>query len=457
MYAILDIETTGGKYNEEGITEIAIYRFDGHEVTDRFISLVNPEREIQEYVANLTGITNAMLRNAPRFYEVAKRIVEITQGCILIAHNAKFDYRILRTEFRRLGFEYDRKTLCTIELAKRLIPGKDSYSLGKLSRSLGIPVSDRHRAHGDALATLKLFKMLLAKDTEKSIVKTLLRSTEENTLPSRLLDILDQLPATTGVFYIHDKEGQIIYLSRSNNIRRKVNKLFTSSHDQAIHIQEHVKAVTYEQTGSELISIIKEYIEIQQNRPVVNGSARFGRYKYALYEKTDDDGYCHLMVGKFHSNGQASATFKSYSEAKSTLFKMSDNFNLCSRFVSLSIKKNCTREKIYPCGGACIGNEPPEDYNLRVSDSIKAYTYPYENMLIVGKGREIDERSVILIEKGIFKGIGFYQLNHQINHLKILREIITTMPNDKYLEHIIQSYLRKKESHKIININHLLQ
>ncbi|MCB0424738.1 MAG: 3'-5' exonuclease, partial [Mangrovimonas sp.] len=160
MYAILDIETTGGKYNEEGITEIAIYKFDGHKVVDQFISLVNPERKIQEFVVNLTGINNNMLRNAPKFYEVAKRIVEITEDCIIVAHNAKFDYRILRTEFKRLGFDFKRRSLCTVELSKELIPGQPSYSLGKLSRALGIPVSDRHRASGDAMATMKLFKML---------------------------------------------------------------------------------------------------------------------------------------------------------------------------------------------------------------------------------------------------------------------------------------------------------
>ena len=101
IYAIVDIETTGGKYNEEGITEVAIYRFDGHSVTDQFISLVNPEKPIQEFVVKLTGINNKMLRNAPKFFEVAKRIVEITKDCTIIAHNASFDYRILQTEFRR--------------------------------------------------------------------------------------------------------------------------------------------------------------------------------------------------------------------------------------------------------------------------------------------------------------------------------------------------------------------
>ena len=161
MYCILDIETTGGQFNEEGITEIAIYKYDGREVVDQFISLVNPEKEIQPFVVKLTGINNAMLRSAPKFYEVAKRIIEITQDCIVVAHNSSFDYRILRTEFTRLGYDFIRPTLCTVELSKKLIPGMESYSLGKLVRALGIPVTDRHRASGDALATVKLFKMCI--------------------------------------------------------------------------------------------------------------------------------------------------------------------------------------------------------------------------------------------------------------------------------------------------------
>ncbi len=151
MYAILDIETTGGQYNEEGITEIAIYKFDGHEVVDQFISLAESEIPIQPFVVKLTGINNAMLRSAPKFYEVAKCIVEITDGCIVVAHNASFDYRILQTEFRRLGFEFKKPTLCTVELSKKLLPGHQSYSLGKLVRALGIPMADRHRASGDAI------------------------------------------------------------------------------------------------------------------------------------------------------------------------------------------------------------------------------------------------------------------------------------------------------------------
>ena len=202
MYAILDIETTGGKYNEEGITEIAIYRFDGRKIVDQFFSLVNPERDIQSFVVNLTGINNEMLQNAPKFHEVAKRIIEITKGCTIVAHNAQFDNRILTTEFDRLGYSFDKNFLCTVELSKKLIPNLASYSLGKLMRSLGIPISDRHRAQGDAKATLMLFKILLEKDTSKKIIQETVKKDPKRQLEPKLIENIESTPSIIGEYYI---------------------------------------------------------------------------------------------------------------------------------------------------------------------------------------------------------------------------------------------------------------
>jgi len=148
-----------------------------------------------------------MLRTAPKFYEVAKRIVEITEDCIIVAHNSEFDYRILRTEFSRLGFEFERKTLCTVELSKQLMPEQESYSLGKLTRALGIPVSDRHRASGDALATVKLFKILLAKDLDKQIIQDAVKAEPKYKLSSNHKHIIDDLPSITG--YNRNEENNI--------------------------------------------------------------------------------------------------------------------------------------------------------------------------------------------------------------------------------------------------------
>ncbi len=270
MYSILDIETTGGKFNEEAITEIAIHRFDGHQVVDTFISLVNPERPIQPYVQKLTGISEKMVRTAPKFYQLAKRILEITEGSILVAHNAQFDYRILRTEFQRLGYDYMRKTLCTVDLSQRLIPEAESHSLGKLVRSLGIPLNNRHRANGDALATLKLFQVLLNRDTEKEILKEIIRGEQYGELSTRQLRLVESVPVDTGVYYLFNRDGNLIYLNSSRNMRAAVNQHFTIQDTNRQSLRKEIREVQFERTGGELMARLKAHVEVLDNQPVFN-------------------------------------------------------------------------------------------------------------------------------------------------------------------------------------------
>jgi len=161
LYAIIDIETTGQSAAKGKITEIAIYVHNGYEIIDSFSSLINPECYIPEFITSLTGIDNEMVRNAPKFYEVAKQIVEITQDKIFVAHHVSFDYKFIQEEFRRLGYDYQRKTMCTVRMGRKYIPGYRSYSLGKICDELGISINGRHRAAGDALATTKLFEIIL--------------------------------------------------------------------------------------------------------------------------------------------------------------------------------------------------------------------------------------------------------------------------------------------------------
>lgn len=270
MYAILDIETTGGKFNEEGITEIAIYKFDGHTTVDQFISLVNPEKPIQEFVVKLTGISNKMLTNAPKFYEVAKRIIEITSECILVAHNTDFDYRILSTEFDRLGYDFNRNTLCTVELSQKLILDQPSYSLGKLTRSLGIPITDRHRASGDALATVQLFKLLLVKDSNKTIIQNSIKYFDGRKQQQKTKDLIDKVPATIGVFYIHDKEGKVIYLGKGKDMKLAVNNLFLRTTKRALKVQERAQSISFDKTGNELFTQLKYTIALEVLSPKFN-------------------------------------------------------------------------------------------------------------------------------------------------------------------------------------------
>jgi DNA polymerase III subunit epsilon len=454
LYAILDIETTGGKYNEEGITEIAIYKFDGHKVVDQFISLINPERDIQPFVVNLTGINNSMLRNAPKFYEVAKRIVEITDDCTLVAHNAQFDYRILCTEFSRLGFEYVRPSLCTVELSKDLIPGQESYSLGKLVRSLGIPVTDRHRATGDALATVKLFQMLLDKDTGKSIIQQSIRLNPKLQLEPKHIDIIKELPSVTGVYYIHKNDGEIIYIGKSKNIKQRINQHFTNTNHKSKKLQSQVSTVTYEETGSELVALLKESEEIKRVKPKFNRALRRTSFTHALYSFVDDNNYLNLKIDIVDGRKKPITTFTNKQSGKSFITKAVEDYRLCQKLTGLyKTKTSCFNYDIKTCDGACVNKEAPETYNKRVEALITKNSYANKNMVIIDKGRDIDERSAILIENGVFKGIGFFNLNYQINNIEVLESIITPMQNNRDTQHIIQSYLRKNKHVKQITFD----
>jgi DNA polymerase-3 subunit epsilon len=359
LYTILDIETTGGKFNEEGITEIAIYKFDGHTVVDQFISLVNPEKEIQKFVVNLTGINNKMLQNAPKFYEVAKRIIEITKDCTLVAHNSSFDYRILSTEFDRLGYDFNRNTLCTVELSKKLILDQPSYSLGKLIRALGIPMTDRHRASGDALATVQLFKLLLEKDIGKAIIQNSVKYHDKRTEKQRLQKLLDAVPKELGLFYIHDAEGKVIYLGRGKNVKSEVNKLFLKQTRRALKVQERAASITYEKTGNDLFTRLKYYIELDTLAP-----------KYNLKKK---------------------------------------------------------RKPFL------------QDFNS-------------EDFIIYDKGREIEERAVILIENKEVFGYGYTSLAHQEDKLAILKSILTPIQDKGLAKAIVKNYLNKQRVQKIVRL-----
>jgi DNA polymerase-3 subunit epsilon len=394
-----------------------------------------------------------MLITAPKFYEVAKRIVEITEDCIVVAHNSEFDYRILRTEFSRLGFEFKRKTLCTVELAKEMMPEQESYSLGKLTRALGIPVSDRHRASGDALATVKLFKILLAKDLDKHIIQDAVKAEPTYKMATNLKTIMEDLPSITGVYYLHDTFGKIIYIGKSKNIKNRVNQHFTSSNPKSKKMQNQVAAVTYEATGSELVALLKESAEIKRNKPSFNRAMKRNIFTHALYSFTDENGYLNLKIDSADGRKKAVTTFSNYQSGKQFLFKAVDNFKLCAKLVGLdTTKKSCFKYHIKECEGACIAEESALDYNIRVQEMITNNSYDNQDMVIIDKGRAIDEHSVLLIEDGIFKGLGFYNLNYQITNKKVLESIITPMDNDRDTQHIIQSYLRKNKQVKRVEL-----
>ena len=272
MYTIVDLEATGGKFNEESIIEIAIYKFDGVSITDQFISLVNPEKEIHPYVEKLTGISSKMLKTAPKFHEIAKRVIEITSDSVLVAHNAQFDYRILQLEFKRLGFDFSMKSICTVILSQELLPEQESYKLGRLSRSLGIPIKDRHRASGDALATVELFKILLEKDDKQEIIRKSIVEFPGEKMDNIFKDVIDNLKENTGVFYIYNESNELVYIDFSKDIKNKLIKLFTSKKFIPKYVQNNFKTIKVHPTGNVHIAILKTLQEINSLKPKIKNN-----------------------------------------------------------------------------------------------------------------------------------------------------------------------------------------
>ncbi len=453
MYAIVDIETTGGKFNEEGITEIAIYQHNGQKVTDQFISLVNPEREIQPFVEKLTGINSKMLRSAPRFFEIAKRILEITENCLIVAHNADFDYRILRTEFKRLGYNFERDSLCTVTLSQQLLPEKESYKLGQLVRSLGIPISDRHRAQGDALATVKLFELLLEKDSNKEILKSQIKALHTHRVPSKYLSVIEELPTATGVYYLHNAVGDILYIGKSKNIQKRVRAHLMGSDRKSQKIQEKLHKVNFETTGSELIALLKEQHEIKKNQPRINKDGRYRLYPMGIrIDRTTE--YHQLILEQVRAQREYLAVFKNGRVAKHQMTQWIEKFELCQKHTSLQETDGaCFGYKNNRCKGACVGEESAEHYNQRFESLPPQNHYPYDDFLMVCHGRKDGEYSFIYIENQQYKGYGFYELNHQINSKdKILNRMIA-MEDNSDCRALILAHIKKNKYRKLIPLD----
>lgn len=254
MYAVIDIESNGGSFRKEKIIEIAIYKYDGHNIVDQFISLVNPEAEITAFVQKLTGITSKMVRTAPKFHEIARRIVEITEGSTLVGHNIDFDYRMLRQSFKELGYDFKTNILDTILLAQKLIPDAESYALGKLVKSLGIPLSDHHRAAGDARATLSLFQLLMSKDINNEIIQMHFEENNAKTYVNKIKLLTQDLPRKKGILYFQSAEGDILSSIFVDDLHKTAKKIFHSKAKKFKKIQEQTEQIHYEVVTQPIIA-----------------------------------------------------------------------------------------------------------------------------------------------------------------------------------------------------------
>jgi DNA polymerase-3 subunit epsilon len=445
-YAIIDVETTGTSPANGKITEIAIYIFNGESIIDSFVSLVNPECGIPWNITRLTGITNEMVEPAPKFYEIAKKVVEITANTTFVAHNAAFDYSFVREEFKRLGYDYKRKTLCTVNLSRKLIPGLRSYSLGNICQDLNIELEGRHRAGGDALATVKLFELILR---QNETLDHDLFSSRKGRLTE---EAIAAIPGTCGVYYLYDAKGDLIYIGKSKNIYQRIlTHLNNRLTKKAMEMSERIASVGHEETGSELVALLLESEEIKTNLPFYNRQQRRSANSYGIFSWEDENGYLQLRVGKIEAESIPLTSFNFYQQGVDRLHVIADKYSLCKKLCHLDDQISpCFNARLGSCSGACEGKEDPTIYNLRVLEAIKPWQFHSENFFILEKGKSGDEVAVVKISQGKYIGFGFTSLEPAASSTEALHDCIRKRKDNWDARTIIRSYLKK--NHRFLKI-----
>ena len=453
MYAIVDVETSGTSADNCKITDIAVIIHDGVKEVDRFHSLVNPERKISRRVTQLTGIDNELVRNAPKFYEIAKKVFTMTQDMVFVAHNVSFDYRVLRKEFEELGGEFVRKQLCTIRTARRLIPGSQSYALGRLCADLGIPITQRHRALGDAEATVKLFEMLLDKSSASGQGLWPSRKKERRiAVPGHLsATIYDHLPTQTGVYYFHDKAGQVIYVGKAKNIRQRVLSHFHDKSRKEMQMCQHTESISHEVTGSELVALLMESAEIKTLFPQYNHSQKRLVEKYGLFCYQNKGGVFELRADQLEDQTQAVVSFYTKGHADRFMHKFVGQRALCHRYTGLEkTKSGCFASRLEQCRGVCCNQEEVSAYNDRVQKALDSLKINAREILIVEKGRSDVEHAIVHIDTTGYQGYGFIRTDDRVYTFDQALEYINPQHDTSDAQRIIRNYIHNSPNIKVI-------
>lgn len=443
IYTIIDVETTG---QSNRMTEISIFKYDGITIIDEFTSLINPESFIPTHITALTGIDNDLVANAPRFEDVAQDIINITEDAIFVAHNVNFDYNVISGEFKRIGMDFNRKKLCTVRLSRKLLPGHRSYSLGKLCNALDINLVDRHRARGDAEATVIIFELLLQQPTADDVFKEFLnKNSREATLPPNLPKAtFEALPSSAGIYYFKNKKGKVIYVGKAKDIKKRVLSHFYSKTKKALEMVRETRDIDFEISGSELIALLMEDAAIKHHFPLYNKVAKRTIQSFSIFSYEDRKGILHLASNKGRLVPNPIITFYNVRDVRSFLEKLCAKYNLCPKYCHLQeAVSECSHYSIKNCKGICRDEETVEAYNNRVLEAIYDISDQKDDIIFKEKGRHTNEEAFVMIKGGEYLGYGFIEKTESINHIDDLNAYLIPQKNSMDIQKILRPRLLK--------------
>lgn len=454
MYAIVDIETTGGYAANNDITEVAIVLHDGQKVTSRYETLIKPIREIPRYIQTLTGISPELVKNAPSFFEVAPEIAGILKDRIFIAHNVNFDYSFLKLHLEQANQELNCQKLCTVRLTKKVFPGLLSYSLGNLCRHFGIEIAKRHRAGGDADGTTKLFELLLENGADTHIKTFIKKGAKEQSLPPNLSkEEVEQLPYSPGVYYFHDQKDKVVYVGKAKNLKYRVRSHFThnGAGRQRQDFLRTIHRITYQPCATELMAFIIENVEIRRLWPAYNYSQKNPSVVFGLYSFEDQSGYTRLAIDRKRKNLQPVYSFGLLDEGRRMLRHLIAEYKLCPKLCFIqTADEPCIGIQEETCLGACEKKETPKRYNKRVQKAINYLNQSLPTFAIIDSGIQTGEKSCILVERGRFYGMGYLPEDSNIEDIDWLKNQLIQYPENDYIRGLIYSFVEKQPEKKFV-------
>lgn len=451
LYAVVDIETTGSYAAGNGITEIAIVIHDGEKVLHVYESLVNPKQGIPYFIQRLTGINDKMVEHAPVFAEIAPQVYELLQDKVFIAHNVNFDYSFVKHHLAKEGFELNTKKLCTVRLARKIIPGMRSYSLGKLCHQVGISLTNHHRAGGDAQATAELLKMLLEQDTENVIGGMLKGRNREQYLPPNVpVEQIDSLPPVPGVYYFYDARGKIIYVGKAISLSKRIKSHFSNNktNKQKQEFLREIHRISYTECATDLMAHILESAEIRRLWPSHNRSQRGYLPRFGLFVYEDRNGYKRFGIEKNKLYFKPVHTFNTIIEGHNRIRELIQEYNLCARLCNLAKTEDCSTSMYAEhCEGACCGDEDVAAYNTKVDNAVNSMQQLLPTFALLDRGINEKEQSCILVKQGSFFGMGYIASESVLNDMGKLEESLEPYQDNDYIRNLVFKHAAEYPEH----------
>ncbi|MDG1278468.1 MAG: exonuclease domain-containing protein [Algoriphagus sp.] len=433
-YAIVDIETAGGNPKGGGITEIAVVIHDGEKIIQEYQTLLNPEMVIPTYITGLTGIDDFMVRHEPKFQDIQAELWELLKDRVFIAHSVNFDFGFIREAFLKEGKDLKSPKLCTVRLSRKVFPGLKSYSLGRICENQKIPITARHRAMGDAMATAILFDRMI-KQAPDIVLQSLKKNSGETFLPPNFPNSkFKEIPDQCGIYYMLNEKGKVIYVGKAVNIRERFKNHFSGN--VLPHLKQKLKAevvdLQWKLSGTEFLALLMEVLEIKRLWPEYNSALKLPKTMWGLFHYEDGSGYGRFQISKVTRHLQPVESFFSLEEATLFLKEAMVNFQLCPKLSGLR-KVSCSQESEQQCSGACKNEEDHVSYNQKVNSFLNQIKISQKEILLEFEGREKSEKAYCVFDRGVLTKFGFIKDLDEKGDLISRLESVPRIPETYYI------------------------